>query len=856
MPRFLSPLSFALIATLPFLLSGCGDNSSSSTPASVTATVTAASTITADNTTTVSVALALTNQLLADTSSNTYSVTLVDQDQSQPITCGSAQNIAAGSSANFTCTAGTTSLTTLPQTHRLAAEINGTSVGQSGLIEVINPGTVGVALSSNAVTTGASSATVSVNFSVSSGNPIGQYIIQVPTTWTASPSTRICAINTTDTTCSITLTVPSTQPNSSITIPVSANLYGSSAITPSSLSLTVINSTQPALTLLYSTNIANTLYANTGGGNPTFTYTPTFQFENSTANTLSIGSVTASNLTGLTYSCNGAAATSTATCSLPTDGTYTVYSSLTTPTTANTLNDVSLSVLANNGTTVLGGYSNSIDFVQYNSGLVAVRVINNDNSKPVYLAAAYGSNMVTFNTSTGIGTVSGTSGANYSGDQYSFGTGGTASAGGVIYMPYGSSGTMLITRATGGFVNTAVPSSTDGTSPPFLLEELTYLQHLTPIPTTGPCANSSNCEQLVVDQSYVNGIAMLATAETVGAAEPYASVLTRDATFGVTALGQSMTSATLFAQVASDFATYGAPWAYNSSANPITQNLIQESSSVVSQILAPLAVQGVTSYNPFSSGYYNDYNDALWAYLTAHPIYVDASGIDPANYPNCVLEGQVNSSTHLLTFSVASGAGSCASSAASILWPANSCGTSGTDPCTDTPTITFEEFNDCDYLLAAGNNNCHPTASPVAITQTNFSSDEGLWGPNGTYRAIVGRAIAAYQAIGLLPDCSQQRPITESFPMNSENAATEVEAGDSIAFQNPSCLTAYTGSTPTYNVYVKSLSPYVSSYTYSYGDFLQSDGTITYYRGGLPTTTGNDLYSDLPYAQPVTITLY
>ncbi len=531
-----------------------------------------------------------------------------------------------------------------------------------------------------------------------------------------------------------------------------------------------------------------------------------------------------------------------------------ITGTLTVPTTSFVTQSLAINIVGTDSYSTnssLGSYGKIINFVPYQPGYVAVSLINNNPATPIYLAAAYGNNMVTF--SNGMGTVSPISGADYSGDQYSFPTNNQGgSAGGLIYMPYGSSGTMLITTTPGGFTQPEAPSSTDGVSPPFLLDELTYQNQ----PNTGNCpTDGSACERLIVDQSYVNGIALLASTETIGAAAPNGTILNDDASFGVLNNGVLPPSTTVVLNaVANTFAQVGAPWVFNPSASPLTQNLVQETnptSGNITQILAPITVQG-TSYNPFPSGYYNDYNNALWAYLAdGHTLYVDASGVNPG----CVLQGNIVSG--LLVFTVSSG--TCPATAESTLtgMTGSVCGSGANELCADGPSyqngLKFEEFNDCDYLLAAGNDDCHPTASPTAVTNLNFFDNQGLWGPNGTYRAVIGRAIASYQAIGLLPDCEHENN-GASYPMNSTNAAAEVQEGETgPAFKNPSCLTAYTDNKPTYNVYVRALAPYVSSYTYSYGDFLQSDGTITYYRGGFTNATDR---TNLPYAQPVTITLY
>ncbi len=84
--------------------------------------------------------------------------------------------------------------------------------------------------------------------------------------------------------------------------------------------------------------------------------------------------------------------------------------------------------------------------------------------------------------------------------------------------------------------------------------------------------------------------------------------------------------------------------------------------------------------------------------------------------------------------------------------------------------------------------------------------------------------------------------------MTSANAAADVD--NNLGFVNPSCLSGLT--TPTYNVYAGALLPYVNVYTYSYGDFLGRDGTVTYTYSAFPLTLANEI----PRAQPITVTLH
>jgi hypothetical protein len=180
--------------------------------------------------------------------------------------------------------------------------------------------------------------------------------------------------------------------------------------------------------------------------------------------------------------------------------------------------------------------------------------------------------------------------------------------------------------------------------------------------------------------------------------------------------------------------------------------------------------------------------------------------------------------------------------------------------CADTPDLTFTQFDTCDFVTAAGSDSC--TGTP--IDESTFATNTTLWGPNGTFRAIVGRAIASYQAAGLLPICagSGMTPISESSPMNQTNSRAAVATGN--AFQNPSCLTGLSDTKPVYNLYTKELSKYVQAYTYSYGDFLGMDATMTYSRNAFDGNTlssacaanEDSQFCNLPRALPITLKIH
>ena len=124
-------------------------------------------------------------------------------------------------------------------------------------------------------------------------------------------------------------------------------------------------------------------------------------------------------------------------------------------------------------------------------------------------------------------------------------------------------------------------------------------------------------------------------------------------------------------------------------------------------------------------------------------------------------------------------------------------------------------------------------------------------GENPTYRSVIGRAIAAYQAAGLLP----YPGLSNSEPVNYMNQINAINH-KSIQYNPEKTYSAiFTGgtytpipkSTPMYNVYSALLTPYFNVYNYSYGDFLEHDGTTTFFNGV------SSMQDNYPAALPVTI---
>ncbi len=860
--RTKSILAISIVSGYAAMLSGCPSGGGGSSPQPkgvVTAHATIPSTVESNSTFTVKVSLTSSTQF-----TGLLPVQIVDVGAVTPqIDCGQPQTVAVGGAGvGFSCQAPQVILGS-SNTHQLQVNVAGKpNLSTPVSVDVLNGGLVNDKLtdtSGSTITTAVPGQTFDVAFSTTSSPPgVGKYTVSAPSGWQVANG-GVCSVQGAG--CQVAVTVSASAPAGTATVRVVSET-GSSKLASNSLSLSIqIQAPTNDMTFQHAQNISDTLYANLPSSSVTFTYKPEFVFKNRSGGTLAISTTAVLGLTNLSYTCDTAAPSSSAACSLPAGKTYTVDGDLnsTFSTLPQSPTSVSISVQGSGITYVQ--QDALVTFVKYVSDHVAVRVVNS-NGKVVHVAAAYnpvaGLTMVDFSATTGVGTLAASTGAAFQSDQFAL-----SKNGGVIYMPYGSSGNIYVTRSGSGFNSENTPSPTASPLPPaFVAVEMTYSKLLGQSSGSASCPpGTAVCESLTVDQTYVNFISALATISAMGNAAPL-SLNTQDATFGVIS---NKTQAQIFTAVETYFDSRGAPWKYDPSANPITKNFIQkDADGNITEILAPIAVDNVVAFNPIPGGYYATYAGKLSTYLQTIPLYVDASGV--TNSPGCVLQGQVvpSSSTSpnvgKLVFSQSSG--TCAPEADSLLgtMTGNECGYKSngsggyvhdTRLCADTPNLTFDTFNDCDFIQAAGSEACHelpdPTSAnpttPVPIDRATFFDNEGLWGPNGTYRAVVGRAIAAYQAIGLLPQCAHPTRV-----MTSANAAADVD--NNLGFVNPSCLSGLT--TPTYNVYAGALLPYVNVYTYSYGDFLGRDGTVTYTYSAFPLTLANEI----PRAQPITVTLH
>ena len=133
-------------------------------------------------------------------------------------------------------------------------------------------------------------------------------------------------------------------------------------------------------------------------------------------------------------------------------------------------------------------------------------------------------------------------------------------------------------------------------------------------------------------------------------------------------------------------------------------------------------------------------------------------------------------------------------------------------------------------------------------------------GANTTYRSVIGKTLAAYQAAGLLPF-----PGISSTILSANEAKTHAPgSGSTYSMYQPNYLSEladyrqYNGDIspfangPMYNLYAATLAKYVNVYTYAYSDYLGQEGSVTF-NPDQSDKSGKKIYTD---AFPITITVY
>lgn len=831
-----TPGIFVLVSGCALLLCACGGGSENLQPSPLPAAITAHAdfpeSVYAGATVTFNVSLTSSDQ-----SGGTANVQLVDVGTVTPqIDCGQPQTLAVdGNGGTFTCRTPQASPGS-DNIHQLQIYVNDEpNLPAPVAVKVVNGGQVRAQLTSasgTVIQAAGVGQTFYVSFSTTTKERVaaGRYTVTAPDGWSLG-NDGVCDINAQNSSCRVPVTVASNAESTFYGIKLDA-AEDSSLLSPFLLPLFVgavrsagahLAADGPGFKERYSPlptyvaqNISETLYSG-----PEFTYKPVFIFKNTSKDTLHISTVTATGLTGVKYGCKvekplknaDYTLDSTVACDLPPSALYAVSGLLDKTTTASTvasaLSALPLEITIKDGSRTLQDLQMTVTLVPYVSGHLAVRVIALKNPARVWLAVNYGKHMTHFSGDPLVGTVSNeTSTKHFKDNQVEL------PANGLFYIPHGKSGDMRFTQTPGGFTTETVPSVSASLTPPiFLLMEMTYFSN----------------EELYIDQSYVNAIGVMAAFNVMGSAAPL-NLYTQSTVHGIGYVFFNLPESQqkIFEAMKKQFEQQKSDvWHYVPDRG--VQNYVREEKGTITNILAPISVEGIIishdgksySLDPMmNKHYYRDYINSLWEYMKAHPIYVNAQfviGTNGASPTDCVLKGTVGSAD-TLTFTKYS----------------------GTCPETDKYGVSYKnlvihKFEACDFLQAAGNAGCH----------TGPDGQEGLFGPNGSYRIAVGEVLASYQAAGLLPLCANPKQVM------SKAHAQSIMAKHG-GFKNPACI-GLSSAAPVWNVYAEVLSDYSNVYAYSYGDFLGLDGTANFD----PATLSAPLKSELHgVAQPVTITMY
>lgn len=906
-----------LVGSVAIVLSGCPlDSGSSGTTLHTVTNFHVPEYVTSGSTFSVQVSLApaalsLTSPQSSSSGTAAYQgsryISVVDVTPSAPsISCGGAQQVVVGGdTVEFSCRApdAVPGVNNVHHLRILAPET--TDPVDNADVEVVSRGLVTGKLTD---LSGAATDTTSPGGSFlvvlsAAAHPlsVGQYTVSGPDGWTIDGSDK-CTFPESDYVCKVKMAVPADAPMG-ITDYVhvqaqsgSARLDGSyfpiNVEPPFATTTTLVGGTGGALTLDYAENISQTLYADSSSPDVTFTYKPQFTFLAHEA--VHITSVTYRNLEKGTvrYSCKGATPGTSMDCDMAAGDTYSVSGTLKSnyPEKDLPVGKV-VSIYLMDDKSRIHAQSSRVTFVKYVKDHIAVRVMDHEGALPLHVAVTSQAGWISFRKQVNGRTVQTNEGTQTTGapkfktESYLIEPSKKAKdVSGVIYIPYELGGKVYIARSKNPFSYEPAPNiSAFPLEPPYLVFEATYQKTPPAGPNPPPC--DTPCDSLSADLSYVDSVMIPARFNVMGnagnQAGPNMPLITQDVTFG--AIYNDRTSTFL----KSIYDRLGkSKWKGLEIVKPGAPSDVFGVRGPVQVFGVPKQSSGGKSYtiDPFGSDYYDTYIDKLWDYYKTHTMYVLASGtadaqqqIRPAD--NCVLQGKVeqdSNGAYVFKFKRDTSYGSCPSlgyvkAGLPNQTSVNSCGinnttqppTPGTAPCADTANLVFSKLNSCDFFEAAGSNKCHeyvdPTSKsgkPQGVDAATFFENQGLWGPNGTFRAVVGRAITSYQAAGLLPPPSS---LPKSGPVCAPNATTVLRKENAKAdvkqelenwnqLKSTPCVTVPSGF-PTYDLYSSALLPLVDVYTYSYSDFLGRDGTVGF--SEVPLYPG----TDLPRAQPITVVL-
>jgi hypothetical protein len=214
-----------------------------------------------------------------------------------------------------------------------------------------------------------------------------------------------------------------------------------------------------------------------------------------------------------------------------------------------------------------------------------------------------------------------------------------------------------------------------------------------------------------------------------------------------------------------------------------------ESGQIIRILAASQTVNRWDEPGFFSTEDYTKYVDDLWDFYRTHDLYVDASAIS-AGVPGhqgagCTVKGRVGTDDKLHFVPLNTDKGDCPENLATG----------------HIESETFTKFTAGDFIEGAS------------------GAQYTTWGPNRSYRSVIGQNIVSAQSVGLLPFCNEPDTIY----------GKEAFVNYDSLFYTPqySCLGNYSLYTDrVVNQYMQQSAKYFNYYNYAYGDSLGKDGAL------------------------------
>ncbi len=592
---------------------------------------------------------------------------------------------------------------------------------------------------------------------------------------------------------------------------------------------TSVQPTSP-IQLEYDSGVSDTLYTNAVYNQAKFV------FKNETSDTVGNLSASITNLTSPMCKCGTSAIACSSSCTLQGGGEYTV--SGTYQHNVNGEKNITIDFSGKNNRTgkpFTFNFKKNIFTVPHQTDAIAIRVIGNNPALPnMFVNAGCNGNskLIQFVSD---GVIPGTSAESFTGTcsatNMDFTQGVKVKSGDVLYYPRTINAGNRLYMSYAAFTTTTQPVET----PP--IQSFAYIE-----PNYYPFGSG---EELFVDLSYVNMMGIGIRMNMIGSSNNVTAGVIADNTFGQ--IDPSLTTDEIFTQLATDFDNIGHGWE-QSVRRDGANKIFAIASASVSQLLPQT--------------YYNAYIKDLLVYLKTHTVRVSAAGVGGPAYQNCVFTSKVVniSGQDEIVFVPNS---SCPQFSPgvnpnnpNVLNPGSA------PPWGNRPKLvdkadasgTYLHFlpNYCDISQAAGSFLCHVQSKndlPAVETPSNLPANtalfgngiKGFFGPNGTYRAEIGKLLLSYMTAGFLPSA-----ITN----NTVLSKTNLRKYKQLYFTDQYTAVLQDKSLPPiFDVYSHFLTQFFDVYTTAYSDELGLDNSITFNNNNIP---GNNF----PYAQPMTLNLY